>query len=63
VALWCGEERGWVGFDPTNAMRANTDHIFVAMGRDYADVAPIDGVLLGGQGQKMDLSVDVIPLD
>jgi transglutaminase-like putative cysteine protease len=63
VALWCGEDRGWVGFDPTNAMRANTDHIFVAMGRDYADVAPIDGVLLGGQGQKMDLSVDVIPLD
>ena len=61
VALWCGDALGWVGFDPTNACLARTDHIFTAMGRDYADVAPIDGVFHGGGGQKMTVSVDVAP--
>jgi transglutaminase-like putative cysteine protease len=50
---------GWVGFDPTNAIFAGTDHIFTAMGRDYADVAPIDGVFLGGGSQNMTVAVDV----
>jgi transglutaminase-like putative cysteine protease len=61
VALWCGEELGWVGFDPTNAMLASTDHIFTAMGRDYADVAPMDGVFHGGGGQTVTVAVDVAP--
>jgi transglutaminase-like putative cysteine protease len=61
AALGCGEELGWVGFDPTNDCLARTDHIFTAMGRDYADVAPIDGVFHGGAGQKMKVSVDVAP--
>lgn len=61
VALWCGEGLGWVGFDPTNACLARGDHIFTAMGRDYGDVAPIDGVFHGGGGQKMTVSVDVAP--
>ncbi|MBC2667032.1 transglutaminase family protein [Novosphingobium flavum] len=61
VALWCGEALGWIGFDPTNNAIARTDHIFTAMGRDYADVAPIDGVFHGGGGQKMEVSVDVAP--
>jgi transglutaminase-like putative cysteine protease len=62
VNLWCGEELGWIGFDPTNDMFVRTDHIFIAMGRDYGDVAPLDGVFRGGAGQKMDLSVDVAPV-
>lgn len=61
VALWCGPQIGWVGFDPTNNTFTATDHIFTAMGRDYADVAPIDGVFHGGGGQKMTVSVDVAP--
>ena len=61
VALWCGEGQGWIGFDPTNACLARGDHIFTAMGRDYGDVAPIDGVFHGGGGQKMTVSVDVAP--
>lgn len=61
VALWCGDALGWVGFDPTNACLARESHIFTAMGRDYADVAPIDGVFHGGGGQKMEVSVDVAP--
>lgn len=61
VTLWCGPELGWVGFDPTNDCLTRTDHIFTAMGRDYADVAPIDGVFRGGGGQTMKVSVDVVP--
>jgi transglutaminase-like putative cysteine protease len=63
AALWCGEGLGWVGFDPTNDVFARTDHIFVAMGRDYSDVAPLDGVFHGGSGQSMFFSVDVAPLE
>lgn len=63
VNLWCGAQLGWVGFDPTNDCLAATDHIFTAMGRDYADVAPIDGVFRGGGGQTMTVSVDVAPAD
>lgn len=61
VTLWCGPELGWVGFDPTNDCLTRTDHIFTAMGRDYSDVAPIDGVFRGGGGQTMKVSVDVVP--
>ncbi|CCA91665.1 MULTISPECIES: transglutaminase family protein [unclassified Novosphingobium] len=63
VNLWCGEDLGWVGFDPTNAMLADTDHIFIGMGRDYGDVAPLDGTFRGGAQQSMHFSVDVAPLD
>ena len=59
VALWCGEQLGWIGFDPTNNALCGGDYIVVGMGRDYADVAPIDGVFFGGGGQQMEVSVDV----
>ena len=62
VNLWCGAALGWVGFDPTNNVFVGSDHIFTAMGRDYTDVAPIDGVFLGGGGQRMTVSVDVMPV-
>ena len=61
VNLWCGDQLGWVGFDPTNNILADSSHIFTAMGRDYADVAPLDGVFHGGGGQSMDVAVDVMP--
>lgn len=60
--LWCGDQLGWVGFDPTNDVIAESDHIFVAMGRDYGDVAPLDGVFRGGTRQVMDFFVDVEPV-
>ncbi len=63
VLLWCGEERGWIGFDPTNAMQVRHDHITLAIGRDYADVAPIDGVTLAPGKQALKVEVDVIPED
>lgn len=62
VMLWCGEARGWLGFDPTNGCTVGSDHIVCAIGRDYADVSPIDGIFLGRDGQTIDVSVDVEPL-
>ena len=62
VNLWCGDELGWIGFDPTNDMLADTDHIFIGMGRDYSDVAPLDGTFRGSSEQTMFFSVDVAPL-
>jgi transglutaminase-like putative cysteine protease len=62
VLIWCGPTRGWVGFDPTNGVTMGPDHIVTAVGRDYADVAPIDGIFLGRDGQKIDVAVDVEPL-
>jgi transglutaminase-like putative cysteine protease len=62
VVIWCGPERGWLGFDPTNACMVGSDHIVAAVGRDYADVAPIDGVFTGQAGQTIDVSVDVEPI-
>ena len=61
VTLWCGERCGWIGFDPTNAVLAQADHIVLATGRDYSDVAPIDGVLLAPGGQSLKVEVDVVP--
>lgn len=63
VLLWCGEERGWVGVDPTNGIWMASDHVVVAIGRDYTDIAPIDGIVLGSGAQNMVVSVDVEPLD
>ncbi|NBC36938.1 transglutaminase family protein [Novosphingobium sp. FSY-8] len=63
VALWCGPDIGWVGFDPTNACLAGGDHIVLGMGRDYGDVAPLDGVFHGGGGQSLSVGVDVLPVD
>ena len=61
VSLWCGEDRGWIGFDPTNDILVQDDHIVLASGRDYSDVAPIDGIILAPGKQKLDVEVDVTP--
>ena len=62
VLLWCGPQRGWIGLDPTNGIWMASDHIVVAVGRDYAEIAPVDGVVLGSGAQEMDVSVDVAPV-
>jgi len=64
VLLWCGGgERGggWIGLDPTNGILAGEDHVTLAIGRDYTDVAPMDGVILGSGGQRIDVAVAVTP--
>ncbi|EEE47580.1 transglutaminase family protein [Roseibium alexandrii] len=62
VCAWCGIETGWIEYDPTNACIAGSDHIVVAYGRDYSDVAPVKGVLRSSGDQSSFHSVDVRPL-
>lgn len=61
VSVWCGSDYGWIGFDPTNACQAQDDHIVLAMGRDYGDVAPIEGIILAPGRQHLKVAVDVVP--
>ncbi|MGD2054923.1 MAG: transglutaminase family protein, partial [Gammaproteobacteria bacterium] len=52
--------QGWIDFDPTNAKIPAEQHITAAWGRDYADVAPLKGVIFGGGSKnKLKVSVDV----
>ncbi len=61
VLVWCGPQRGWEGVDPTNGIWMAGDHIVIAIGRDYSEIAPIDGVFLGSGVSSMIVSVDVAP--
>jgi len=58
VSVWVPEV-GWVDFDPTNRQCANDGYVTLAVGRDYSDVAPLRGVVLGGGSHTLDVSVDV----
>jgi transglutaminase-like putative cysteine protease len=62
VSVWCGALDGWVGLDPTNNIVVGDDHIVLAEGRDYDDVAPINGVILSSGDQDVEVGVDVIPV-
>jgi transglutaminase-like putative cysteine protease len=63
VSGWCGDELGWVGFDPTNDILVENDHIVLAVGRDFSDVSPVDGIIVGARKQKLGVAVDVLPVD
>ncbi len=54
---------GWIDFDPTNDLIVNDEHVVLGWGRDYGDIAPIRGVILGGGAHRLDVSVDLRPLD
>ncbi len=56
-------EFGWMDFDPTNGLIPSDAHITVAWGRDYDDVGPAKGILIGGQRHWMDVAVDVVPIE
>ena len=62
VSVWC-PVHGWVALDPTNAVPAGTDHVTLAWGRDYADVAPLRGVIRGGGRALPRVAVTVEPLE
>lgn len=61
IEVWT-PDIGWQGFDPTNGILSGENHIPFAIGRDYLDVSPINGVLLGGGDHEVDVGVDVISL-
>ena len=54
---------GWLDVDPTNNLVRSTSHVVLAWGRDYGDVSPLRGVILGGRDHTLKVAVDVEPLD
>ncbi len=58
ISAYCGNGN-WIDLDPTNNQIASTEHITVAWGRDYGDVCPVQGVIMGGGAHDVDVSVDV----
>jgi transglutaminase-like putative cysteine protease len=60
VSIW-SPRIGWIDFDPTNNIIPNDEHITIAYGRDFQDVSPVTGVLLGGGAHQVEVAVDVVP--
>ena len=58
VSAFCPSQ-GWVDFDPTNDLVVDDEHITLAWGRDFSDVAPMRGVILGGGEQELEVHVTV----
>ncbi|HWM62310.1 MAG TPA: transglutaminase family protein, partial [Rhizomicrobium sp.] len=54
---------GWVDLDPTNDLVVGESHVTASWGRDYGDVAPVAGIILGGHDHVVEVGVDVIPVD
>ena len=61
ASVWC-PPYGWLALDPTNDVPVGQDHVTLAWGRDYADVAPLRGVIRGGSGNAPRVGVTVEPL-
>jgi len=61
VSVYCGEA-GWVDIDPTNDCLVDDEHITLAWGRDFSDVTPMRGVVLGGGEQELEVHVTVSTL-
>jgi len=61
VAAHC-PRLGWVAFDPTNGKLADLEFVTLGWGREFSDVTPLCGVVLGGARQKLTVAVDVQPL-
>lgn len=60
VSVFC-PVLGWVDFDPTNNVQPALEHITLAWGRDFSDVSPLRGVILGGGNHDPEVSVTVMP--
>ncbi len=58
VSVFC-PPLGWIDLDPTNDLRVGTDHIVVAWGRDFGDVSPLRGVIIGGGQHRLSVRVSV----
>jgi transglutaminase-like putative cysteine protease len=61
LSVWC-PANGWVDLDPTNAVLPGTRHVTIAWGRDYGDVSPLHGVVLGGGSHELYVGVSVVPV-
>jgi transglutaminase-like putative cysteine protease len=59
IEAWTG---AWWGYDPTNAIAVNEQHVSVGLGRDYADVPPLKGIFSGGGSTALDVVVEITRL-
>jgi len=61
LACYCAPF-GWIDVDPTNNLLPSGRHVTLAWGRDYGDISPVRGVLMGSGGHSSKVAVDVLPL-
>ena len=59
VGAWLGPEDGWVDLDPTNDLVVVDEHVVLAWGRDYGDISPVRGIILGGGSHALTVAVDL----
>ena len=62
LATWV-PQLGWIDFNPTNDLMPGHEHVTIGHGRDFSDVTPIRGVILGGGAHQLTVAVDVAALD
>ncbi len=62
VGGWLGPAHGWVGLDPTNGVLVAEEHVVLAVGRDFSDISPLRGMILGGGKHVLRVGVDLEPL-
>lgn len=62
VGVWLGPDLGWIDVDPTNNLIVSDEHVVLGWGRDYGDLSPVRGVILGGGQHLLSVSVDLLPV-
>ncbi len=62
IAAWIGDDHGWVDLDPTNNLLVSDEHVTLAWGRDFQDVSPLRGIILGGGRHALRVNVDLDPV-
>ncbi len=62
LSAWC-PGHGWFDMDPTNNVAPTDGHVTLAWGRDYGDVSPLRGLILGGGDHKLKVGVDMEPVE
>lgn len=62
VSVYC-PGAGWLEVDPTNNVVPSQGHVTLAWGRDYSDVSPVRGVILGGRDHELEVAVDMAPVE
>ncbi|PJI38706.1 transglutaminase family protein [Ferrovibrio sp.] len=61
LSVWCGPDHGWIDLDPTNNLICSDEHVTAAIGRDYGDISPVRGVVLGGGPHRIGVAVELLP--
>lgn len=61
AGAWLGAQAGWVDLDPTNDLVVRDEHVVLGWGRDFQDISPLRGIILGGGRHNLNVAVDLIP--